>query len=411
VKEALSRAGLALAIPGAVLAAAFLAAPHAAALPASLAGLKVYGPWLALGFGAALTLAFNRGRAFFALAALAIACAAFSLGWIGALKAFPQRTVFAALAMFVPFYFALLAWLRERGVFNAHGANRAIVAAALAAFTGWLIVELKTETTAWAYAPLWDTAWFASPIPHLALVAIAIALLAIAGATAASGSAVDAGLGVALAAFAVGLHRVGQPNEFAVFIAAAGAILTVAVLKDTFRMAFRDELTGLPSRRALNERLLTLGSRYAIAMLDVDHFKKFNDTHGHDVGDQVLRMVASRMARVGGGGKPFRYGGEEFTVLFPGKRLDEALPHLEELRAEIERYRMQLRGKDRPAESKTGRGRRSGRSGTGGRTVSVTISIGVAERTERNDTPDAVVKAADKALYRAKQKGRNRVAR
>jgi len=125
----------------------------------------------------------------------------------------------------------------------------------------------------------------------------------------------------------------------------------------------------------------------------------------------VLRMVASRMARVGGGGKPFRYGGEEFTVLFPGKRLDEALPHLEELRAEIERYRMQLRGKDRPAESKTGRGRRSGRSGTGGRTVSVTISIGVAERTERNDTPDAVVKAADKALYRAKQKGRNRVAR
>jgi diguanylate cyclase (GGDEF)-like protein len=411
VNDALSRAGLAIVVPGAVLAAAFVAAPHAAALPASLAGLKLYGPWLVLGFGAALTLAFNRGRAFFALAALAVACAAFSLGWIGALKTFPQRTVFAALAIFVPFYFALVAWLRERGVFNAHGANRAIIAAALVAFTGWLVVELKTETTAWVYAPMWDAGWLASPIPHLALVAIALALLAIAGATAATGSPVDAGLAVALLAFAVGLHRVGRPDEFAVFIAAAAAILTVAVLKDTFRMAFRDELTGLPSRRALNERLLTLGSRYTIAMVDVDHFKKFNDTHGHDVGDQVLRMVASRMARVGGGGKPFRYGGEEFTVLFPGKRLGEALPHLEALRAEIEGYRMQLRGKDRPAESKAGRGKRGGRGSAGGRTVSVTVSIGVAERSERNDSTDAVIKAADKALYRAKQKGRNRVAR
>jgi diguanylate cyclase (GGDEF)-like protein len=256
---------------------------------------------------------------------------------------------------------------------------------------------------------MWDGAWLASPIPHIGLVAIAVALIAIAGATAATGSPVDAGLGAALVAFAVGLHRVGRPNEFAVFIAAAAAILTVAVLKDTFRMAFRDELTGLPSRRALNERLLTLGSRYTIAMIDVDHFKKFNDTHGHDVGDQVLRMVASRMARVGGGGKPFRYGGEEFTVLFAGKRLDEARPHLEALRADIEGYRMQLRARDRPTESNAGRGKRGGRGG--GRTVSVTVSIGVAERTERNDSTDAVIKAADKALYRAKQKGRNQVAR
>ena len=116
-------------------------------------------------------------------------------------------------------------------------------------------------------------------------------------------------------------------------------------------MAFRDELTGIPSRRALNEQLAALGNRYAIAMLDVDHFKKFNDTYGHDLGDQVLKMVAAHIARVGGGGKAFRYGGEEFTVLFPGTDAEDAIPHLEALREEIESYRMALRGSDRPART------------------------------------------------------------
>lgn len=86
-------------------------------------------------------------------------------------------------------------------------------------------------------------------------------------------------------------------------------------------MAYQDELTSLPGRRALKEYLLKLGSEYTIAMFDIDHFKKFNDTHGHDVGDQVLRMVASKLATVSGRGKSFRYGGEEFTLVFSEKSL------------------------------------------------------------------------------------------
>ena len=64
-------------------------------------------------------------------------------------------------------------------------------------------------------------------------------------------------------------------------------------------MAYHDELTGLPGRRALNEALLRVGSRYAVAMVDVDHFKHFNDAYGHEVGDQVLRMVAAQLDRGG----------------------------------------------------------------------------------------------------------------
>jgi len=76
----------------------------------------------------------------------------------------------------------------------------------------------------------------------------------------------------------------------------------------SYRMAYHDDLTGLPGRRAMNEVLLQLGSRYAMAMVDVDHFKRFNDTYGHDVGDQVLRMVASRLGVVSAAGKLFDTG-------------------------------------------------------------------------------------------------------
>lgn len=182
-------------------------------------------------------------------------------------------------------------------------------------------------------------------------------------------------------------------------------MLVAAVAHEAYQMAFRDELTGLPGRRALNERLQRLGRDYVIAMVDVDHFKKFNDTHGHDVGDQVLRLVASQLRKVGGGGKAYRYGGEEFTLLFPGKSLEQCLPHLEAVRQAIEHYRMQLRDKhSRPRDDREGKQRRAGK--TAGE-VSVTVSMGVAQRQAEQRRPQEVIKAADKALYSAKAAGRN----
>jgi diguanylate cyclase (GGDEF)-like protein len=182
-------------------------------------------------------------------------------------------------------------------------------------------------------------------------------------------------------------------------------ILVAAVAHEAYQMAFRDELTGLPGRRALNERLQRLGRTYVIAMADVDHFKKFNDTHGHDVGDQVLRLVASQLRKIGGGGKAYRYGGEEFTLVFAGKTLEECLPHLEQVRLAVEHYRLQLRDQDqRPHSDKQGRQRRAGKTAT---EVAVTISMGVAERGLQHADPDEVIKAADQALYSAKSAGRN----
>ncbi|WP_061305573.1 GGDEF domain-containing protein [Achromobacter piechaudii] len=201
-----------------------------------------------------------------------------------------------------------------------------------------------------------------------------------------------------------------HPIELALMSAAALTALSISLAHEGFHMAFRDELTGLPGRRALNERLQRMGRVYTLAMADVDHFKAFNDTHGHDVGDQVLRMVASQLRRVPGGGQAYRYGGEEFTLVFPGKTAAESLPHLETVRRAIEAYQMRLRDKPaRPKADQLGQRRRGVRGGRNSRPLRVTVSIGLAERGDALRAPDAVIKAADQALYKAKDGGRNQV--
>ncbi|HEY7742345.1 MAG TPA: GGDEF domain-containing protein [Burkholderiales bacterium] len=408
--RALLRTFAPFAVALALIAAAFAFVTYSAALPASLAGVKVYGPYIVFALAAALAAAFNRGRALFALLALVMAYGAQQAWLQQGLNAPAARAVYAGLTVFVPAFLALLALLPERGTLNRHGAVRLAILGALAAFTAWVAVSGQSEITGWAYRKFLDPSPLtAGRIPQLGIAVIAASVLVTMAAALITRSAVSTGLAGAIIAFAIAAHVPTASVTFAIFTMAAQLMVAIAVLQDTFRMAFRDELTGIPSRRALNEQLAALPNRYTIAMLDVDHFKKFNDTYGHDLGDQVLKMVGAHIARVGGGGKAFRYGGEEFTVLFPGRDAEDAIPCLEAVREDIEAYRMALRGSNRPPRTRRAKRQRGGWRGRKG--VAVTVSIGVAERNGRFDTPQEVIEAADRALYRAKEKGRNRLSR
>jgi diguanylate cyclase (GGDEF)-like protein len=215
------------------------------------------------------------------------------------------------------------------------------------------------------------------------------------------------GLFLALVATLLAFAASSPDPAFIFYFIAAGLVLIVTAVEASFSMAYIDELTGLPGRRSLNETLLNMGKMYAIAMIDVDHFKKFNDSYGHKTGDQVLKMIASRLERISGGAKTFRYGGEEFTAIFPGKDIDDAISHVEGFRQAVESTPFVVRGTDR-------RRRRDKRNRGKGKSpdqmeVNVTVSIGVASPDKDLTDPDKVLKAADKSLYDAKEGGRNRV--
>jgi diguanylate cyclase (GGDEF)-like protein len=168
-------------------------------------------------------------------------------------------------------------------------------------------------------------------------------------------------------------------------------------LRDQLRdQSIRDVLTGLFNRRYMLEtcrrefsRAVRAGESISILSIDVDHFKKYNDNHGHDAGDMVLRAVGNCLENLfRNEDVPCRFGGEEFVVIMPGADAADALHRAEQLRSKIEDIVVRYLEKNLPR---------------------ITVSIGVAVFPEAGDNPQTVLKAADQALYRAKEKGRNRV--
>ncbi len=400
-------------VPAAILIATWFLVPLITALTPSRQELVLLAPYLVTLLGMFLAIHFHRARPFMALLVLIL----FYWGsrtYLSAGQLEPGlNRVYQAFVLLVPLNMLLFTLMRERGIFSAAGRLRFVFLALQGAGALWLFRRhfedlLPYIARSYTRLPLISDLL----VPQPAMVAGTLSFAAIAVLALRRQSPIDSGMLGALSAFFIACNWVTDRDFHTSYCAAGALIITLSVLRDSYNMAFRDDLTGIPSRRSLNESLHGLGRRYTVAMLDVDHFKQFNDTYGHDVGDQVLKMVARKMMDVGGGGKAYRYGGEEFTIIFSGRRAEEALPHLEELRTTIADYRLAVRDGERPKNQRQGKGKRGNNAGRGeGSYAAVTISIGMAESGNGLDSAAAVMKAADKALYKAKSKGRNQVCR
>ena len=288
------------------------------------------------------------------------------------------------------FCIALLAFVPERGFFNRFAVNRILFVVMLVSWCyaierswvsfAFLDHAFLNTTVSWSTVLLWCViliststigfAWWLSGDTFRASGLISIVSLLIIG------------------------HFASSDTQFDALLSAQFLLWIWFLLMESHRMAYLDDMTKLPGRRALNEQLVGLSKRYAIAMVDVDHFKKFNDTYGHDMGDKVLKSVATQLKYFANPGRAFRYGGEEFTIVFRGKQLAEVEETLELVREGIEDALVEVFDPKKKQDID----------------VNVTVSLGVAFAT-LGESPDAVLKRADEALYQSKKKGRNRVSK
>ncbi|MCD6281233.1 MAG: GGDEF domain-containing protein [Deltaproteobacteria bacterium] len=394
-------------IPNGLIYLATLIFIHSPLLKTWHTGIPRITPYLLLIAGFLVALLFNRSRVIYALTILAIIDRAIAYMSNAGLTSIPGvHAAYLAITFLLPLNVAALSLVKERGIFTPRGLWRvSIIAIEVIATCIFYLHPNPTIIRYLEYSPLSTALFNRIPMPQLSIILFSIAALLLVFTYTRDPDAITSGFFWTLATYFTALLSPGEYRVFNLYTSSAMLILIISLVISSYKMAFHDELTGLPARRALNEELLKLTGRYTIAMADIDFFKKFNDRYGHAVGDQVLRMVASRMSRVAGV-KAFRYGGEEFVLVLSGKGKKEALPILEYIRQSVEITPFVIRGPNRPKKKpKPGKARGKPRE-----RVSVTISIGAAERdTSKDKNPRDVLRAADKALYAAKKAGRNRV--
>ena len=356
--------------------------------------------YLVLVVGILLSLYVRHSRILFSLLLLALADRALlHLATGAAASTDVGRIMFNAVALLLPLNLLAMALITERRLLISREFARLILVFLQVFFVSWLGLSENAAVAAALESPFIDpryTAW--TPLAQPALLAFGAALMLHAVRFASYRNPVDRGFFWALISVFLALHGTRMGWSPTNYLTTAGLILTIAAYAEIYQSTYYDQLTGMRGRPYWDQALANLGSRYAVALIDIDGIKRVNETYGYAVGDQILRMVATKIAPLPGDSKAFRYEGNRFAVIFHNQSAADVAPHLEELRRAIAaspvtpRARRRLFRKTDPPVH-----------------IPVTVSIGAAERDERRTIPDQVIKAAEIALARAKHDGRNQV--
>src|SRR5215475_9367961 len=331
--------------------------------------------------------------------------------WFAQSSAGPGRIALEAIALLIPLNFAFLTFFNDRG-----DEGRTLL---------WFLALLFFESVFVAAAarpdqPVPGFLHFAflrnyhSRVPQPAMLMFLVSLGLLLFRFIQLHRATDSGMFWSLIMAGLGFHAGASGTVGTAYFGAAALALAGSIVENTYSLAYQDELTGLDSRRSFNDASSRMKPPYVVAVVDIDHFKSINDRYGHDTGDHVLRLVSSKLARVGGGGEAFRVGGEEFTILFPNKNAAAVLDYLELLRLNIEnstfrvRSGLERRKTSRSSDRRTTTKRKAPSPARASALLSVTVSIGVAESKAQTHIEE-IIEQADQALYRAKQGGRNKI--
>jgi len=370
--------------------------------------IRIY-PYVVFAAGIWFGWRFNRSRLIFVILVLAFADRSLLIfAEASGASAGTGRIVYNAVCILLPVNLIVFSLIKERGFITWHGKWP----------LGMILFQIITVTLicVWkqlSFSPYLEYSFIKLrlfnliPMAQPGLIAFGVAFFILMFRYVQHRSSIECAFFWTLVSsfFALALGDIGPMST--IFFATSGLVLVISLIETSFNFAFYDDLTGLPARRAFNETLSKIGGRYyTVAMIEIDSFKKINDRYGHLVGDQVLRMVASKLEKVTGGGLSYRYSGQRFTLVFPVKFADEAIAYLESLRKGVEIYGFILRGPRRPREKPANPEQFRGSQ----KRISLTIAIGVVEREDKNVKPKYVIKAADQALLNAQNKGGNQIA-
>ena len=371
-------------------------------LPESVAGAVDAGALIVFGGGALLGLLVRRGRLALGLIVLALSDRA--------LVHLDSRAIFDVVAVLLPLNLAVIAWLDEASLHSTRGASRLAVVIVEAGVVGLLQRPGFSPVGAWLDQPLlfpdlreWTV------LPQLGLLAFAAALGLVLTRFLVDGRPFAAAAGWAVVASFLALDGTSAGNPVSVHFATAGLLLLVGASWERPRGAHIDEVTGLSGSLGLNKALERLPRHYTLASVEIDDFRAFRDEHGSEAARRMLRRVGDELKKIGGGGRPFYCGAHTFAVLFRRTSSTAATGHLNAVRRRIEAASVDVRIPERPRPAGQPASRTDRPTRVVERTVSVTISAGVAEPENGHADPHEVLRAAEAALGRAKEAGQNRV--
>lgn len=370
-----------LLVPCFILLVSIYASLYVGLLPPLWFSLLPLLPFILSGVAILLAWHFNKGRVLILILLLLIP---------KLYGDFDQQASLTAYLVVSCFCIALLSFVPERGFFNRFAVNRIL-------FVFMLVCWCYAIERSWVSFAFLDGTFFNTSVSWSTILlwcVLIVSLSAIGFAWWLSGEVFRASGLVSIVSLLIISHFVSSSIQFDALLSAQFLLWIWFLLMESHRMAYLDDMTKLPGRRALNEQLVGLPKQYAIAMVDVDHFKSFNDTYGHDMGDKVLKSVASVLKQHASPGRAFRYGGEEFTIVFRGRHLGDVEHVLELVRKNIEATFVKVFDPKKKKDVE----------------VNVTASLGVAFAGQ-GESPDSVLKRADDALYQSKKKGRNRVSK
>ncbi|MBN2865438.1 MAG: GGDEF domain-containing protein [Thiotrichales bacterium] len=361
--------------------------------PVGWQSLLFYAPYVIAGIGIFISVVLNRMQPILMMLTVTLTVLVLTLLPIEN-KAYTVDIVYPLVAILLPFNLLIWLFVPERGVKHI-SYNIVLLSVFVLQAIGiyWVVSTLPFELMNKVVLPISDEEGFFIKIPLMGslLIILAANVLLIRLAMVQKLKVLDQVTLFVLVLMALGINGLAGYGTLGWLSSIALLMIILSMIFDAHKIAYTDELTGMAGRRALFESFMGLNRNYSIAMVDIDHFKKFNDTYGHDIGDLVLRTVSKVLNSVGSGGKAYRFGGEEFTVVFAGKTPEEARPILDALRKAVEETELKFTHEGKETQTK------------------VAVSIGIAPRNKEFKTPEAVIKAADQALYQAKEMGRNRV--